>query len=335
MGELHALIGPSGSGKTSCLRAIAGLLPIQEGRIEIGANIWLDTANSIDLPAHRRQTGLVFQSYALFPHKTALENIQAGLRHLKAPDRRDQGLRWLERVRLEGLQDRLPSELSGGQQQRVAMARALAREPQILLLDEPFAAVDQRTRQRLYRELALLRRELAMPILLVTHDLSEARMLADRMTVLHRGKALATDTPDNLIAKPPNPTVARILGERNIFQSEIKDATTLIWGQNELRLAQPHGLPSGSKVAWMIQASSVLLHRRDRPSNGERENPISGLVTEALPLGEQIYCVLKTQEGPEIAFTLSKHAAKRNGIERNQEARVSLLADGIHLMPIE
>lgn len=334
-GELHALVGPSGSGKTTCLRALAGLVKIEQSQIASGDEIWTNSAQAIDRPPHQRRVGLVFQSYALFPHMTARANVMAALGHLKAPERSPRADQWLNRVKLKGLEERLPHELSGGQQQRVAMARALAREPAALLLDEPFAAVDQRTRQRLYRELALLRSELAMPILLVTHDLNEARMLADRMTVLYRGQALATDTPEQLIAHPPSSTVARLMGERNLFQGQLSSPTHLRWGDLTLEVKGDHAFASGDPVTWMIQPSSVLLHRRDRPSNGERENPLTGHITEALPLGEQLFCLMTTSHGQEIAFALSRHAARRNNVAKDRAVTVSLLADGIHLMPAD
>jgi molybdate transport system ATP-binding protein len=180
-GELLALVGPSGSGKSTTLRAIAGLHRTKDGLVCCGGRTWLDTGNGIDLPPHRRSVGFVFQSYALFPHMTALGNVTAALGHRPAGERETRGRELLAQVRLAGLEARRPAELSGGQQQRVAVARALAREPSVLLLDEPFSAVDRSTRERLYRELVELRRGLAIPMVLVTHDLEEAALLADRL----------------------------------------------------------------------------------------------------------------------------------------------------------
>jgi len=333
-GELHALVGPSGSGKSTVLRCIAGLHHPENGAITGTGRPWLDTATRTKMPAYQRRIGFVFQSFALFPHLSARDNIVAALGRLPREQRNQRAEQLLGLVRLSGLGERLPSQLSGGQQQRVAVARALAREPEILLLDEPFSAVDQATRTRLHRELALLRTQLTMPILLVTHDLDEAMMLADRMTVLHRGQGLATATPQQLASRPPSTEVARLLGHRNIFAGRITDdGRRLDWAGRRLEVAATGSFAGGDHVMWLIPPSSVLVHRRDRPSRGERENPVSGQVVEAITLGEQLHCTLEIDGTLRIAFSMSTHAARRNGIDRGVEATVSLLADGIHLMP--
>jgi molybdate transport system ATP-binding protein len=187
-GEMLALVGRSGSGKTTTLRAIAGHHRPAAGRIAFGAETWFDSAAGIDVPARWRRVGLVFQSYALFPHLTALGNVIAALSDIPAARRRAEARALLARVHLAGRDDALPAQLSGGEQQRVAVARALARRPEVLLLDEPFSAVDRPTRLRLHAELAELRRELSMPIVLVTHDLDEAARLSDSAAVLSEGR---------------------------------------------------------------------------------------------------------------------------------------------------
>ena len=152
-GELLALVGPSGSGKTTVLRCIAGLHRPRSGFIRCGEATWFDSENGADFAPQERSVGFVFQNYALFPHLTAIENVATALGHLPRGARASRARALLERVHLAGLENRRPAELSGGQQQRVAVARALAREPQVLLLDEPFSAVDQVTRRKLQREL--------------------------------------------------------------------------------------------------------------------------------------------------------------------------------------
>jgi molybdate transport system ATP-binding protein len=340
-GEVLALVGPSGSGKTTVLRSIAGLHRSEHGVVSCQNDLW--QYRSTFLPAHQRKVGMVFQNYALFPHLTAIQNVQEGLAHLPKQAHSVRAKEILSRVHLSGLEDRYPNTLSGGQQQRVAVARALAREPKVLLLDEPFSAVDQVTRRRLYRELAELRRGLLMPIILVTHDLEEATLLADKLCILHKGVTLQTGTPLEVAAHPVSATVARLMDQQNLFVAHVvshnpQAQKTLIRWQGVMLEAnyQPDYLP-GMKVCWMIQSANVLLHRRHRPSNGERENPISGIVASYTVLSEyaiaQIDC--DAPENVVITMTLPIHVARRNDLGQGEQVKISLLAEGIHLMPFE
>ncbi|MCX7685058.1 MAG: ABC transporter ATP-binding protein [Acetobacteraceae bacterium] len=338
-GELLALVGPSGAGKTTVLRCIAGLHRAAAGRIACGGEIWFDSASGRDIPPHRRRAGLVFQDYALFPHMTAAANVAAAMGHLP-PARRTARLRELfALVHLSGLEHRRPAELSGGQQQRVAVARALARDPAVLLLDEPFSAVDRATRRKLQAELAALRRGLSIPILLVTHDLEEAVALADRIAVLHRGRGLQTDRPAALLAKPANAEVARLLDLRNLFRGRVEaqeaGRTLLRWGGRLLEAAPAPAFPPGAEVDWLVPGHAVLLHRRDRPSGGERENPVPAIVRDLLALGEEARVTLDVDDpdGGTLALSLPLHAARRNGLAPGEACTVSLLAEAIHLMP--
>jgi molybdate transport system ATP-binding protein len=172
-----------------------------EGTIACGGEVWLDTAAGIDVVARRRRAGFVFQSYALFPHMSAIENVMAALADLPAAARRDAASALLARVHLTGIEDRKPGELSGGQQQRVAVARALARRPRVLLLDEPFSAVDQPTRRRLQTEMMELRGELAMPIVLVTHNIDDVARLADSLVLISDGKTMASGAVNDVLGR--------------------------------------------------------------------------------------------------------------------------------------
>ncbi len=202
--ETLALVGPSGAGKSSVLRAIAGLLRPDEGRVALAGTAWLDTAAGIDLPPERRSVGLVFQDYALFPHLDVRGNVGFGGR-----SRVDE---LLERFRISHLAGARPRELSGGERQRVALARALARDPAVLLLDEPLSALDTHTRGVVRGELAELLRELELPTLLVTHDFEDAAALADRVGVIVAGRILQVGTPAGLLASPADAFVASFTG---------------------------------------------------------------------------------------------------------------------------
>jgi molybdate transport system ATP-binding protein len=254
-GEVLALVGPSGSGKSTILRTIAGVYAPERGRIDAGGRTWLDTAAGVRLPARERRVGFVFQHYALFPHLTAEENVLQALSHVPAGERRARARSLLERTHLAGLEARRPAQLSGGQQQRVAVARALARDPAVLLLDEPFSAVDQATREKLYEELASLRRGLNIPMVLVTHALAEAAMLSDRMSILHRGTTLQAGAPHEVMTRPANPLVARLVGLKNIFTAEVVDhdagrgVTRIRWHSHVLearRSLRPGRAPRGA-----------------------------------------------------------------------------------------
>lgn len=340
-GELTALVGPSGSGKSTVLRCIAGLYRPQHGRVDCGGTSWLATEQGLALPPQCRQIGMVFQNYSLLPHLSALENVALGLWHLPAGTRLEKAREWLARVHLHGLEQRRPNQLSGGQQQRVALARALAREPQVLLLDEPFSAVDQVTRRKLQQELARLRRELAIPIVLVTHDLDEARMLSDRMVLLHHGVSLQSGPPEQVMTRPANAAIARLVGLSNLFEGTV--ATQAAPGMTileslslRLEVAHSQGFAPGDKVSWVIPPEGILLHRRDRPARGEAENPVTGRVADCLVFGPYTQVVLLPEGGGlPLSFSVPSHVAQRDGIAAGTTARVTLLSQAIHLMPPE
>jgi molybdate transport system ATP-binding protein len=206
-----ALVGPSGAGKTTALRAIAGLTRPAAGRIAVDDDVWFDAASRIDLPPEARRVGLVFQDYALFPHLTVRQNIEFGRRH-----RADA---YLERFGISHLENVRPPGLSGGERQRVALARALARDPQVLLLDEPLAALDTHTKAVVRRELQDLLAELEIPVLLVTHDFEDAAALAERVTVVVDGAERQSGTAAELVARPADAFVASFTGA-NLLQGD-------------------------------------------------------------------------------------------------------------------
>jgi sulfate transport system ATP-binding protein len=212
-GEFFVLLGPSGSGKSTLLRAIAGLTGVDHGRISLHGH------DVTHVSARQRGVGLVFQNYALFKHMSVGDNIEFALRvrRTKASVRRARRKELLRLVALEGMDDRLPTQLSGGQQQRVAVARALAHKPQVLLLDEPFGALDAKIREELRRTIRQVQRELKITTVLVTHDQEEAFALADRIGVMNLGRLLESGKPDELYARPATRFVATFLGAANLL----------------------------------------------------------------------------------------------------------------------
>jgi len=211
-GACLALAGPSGAGKTSVLRVVAGLVAPERGRVSCGEELWLDTERGVDVAPERRRCGYVFQEYALFAHLRAWQNVAYPLRGLDRAERRRRALELLERFGVEHVADARPRTLSGGERQRVAVARALARRPAALLLDEPLSALDARSRAAGGRELASVLAETGVPALLVTHDFTEAALLGDRVGVIDGGRVIQEGTAAELAASPASSFVADFTG---------------------------------------------------------------------------------------------------------------------------
>ena len=218
---ITVLLGPSGSGKTTILRALAGLDRPESGRISFAGEDWMDTQRAIYLPARKRRIGYLFQEYALFPHLTVRQNIAYGLSRLSRTerDRQVEGVKSL--LQIDGWDDRYPQQLSGGEKQRVALARTLAVQPRLLLLDEPLSALDTPVRERLGAELGDFLRRLQIPTVLVTHDRTEAQALADRLIVMAEGKVQQIGPVDEVFDRPTNEAVARFLGFETVARARI------------------------------------------------------------------------------------------------------------------
>ena len=222
-GETLGILGPSGSGKTMTLLCIAGLIRPDSGFIQLNDRVLLDSSHKVNLPSKARNVGLVFQNYALFPHLTAGENIAYGIRNRSREEVNHRVQVLIKNMDLDGLQNRYPQQLSAGQQQRVAVARALAPEPEILLLDEPFSALDSLTKEQLEMQILDLRQFYKGHIILVTHDLAEAYRLSSRIAVYDAGKIAQCDLKEKLISSPVNQKVARITRFRNFMDGVITD----------------------------------------------------------------------------------------------------------------
>lgn len=339
-GEVLALVGPSGSGKSSILRCIAGLHRPHNGHVICSGKAWFSSELGINISPQRRRVGMVFQHFALFPHLSVIENVMLPLRHLPQTKRRQRASELLQRVNLKGLEPRLPATLSGGQQQRVALARALARDPDVLLLDEPFSAVDHVTRRKLRMEAVQLTRNLNIPIILVTHNLEEACMLANRLSVLHNGSTLQQGPPDEVMKHPKDATVARLIDVRNLFEGTVighdpeNNYTRLAWAGGKLEAPFSPGFALDEKLHWCISPAEVLMHRRVQPSRGTRENPVHGHIEELAAIGGTVNVLIKVTGKPDIKLymDLPQHVVRRNSLQAGEEIGVSLLKNALHLM---
>ncbi|NOQ94367.1 MAG: ATP-binding cassette domain-containing protein [Methylophaga sp.] len=335
-GEVLALVGPSGAGKSTVLRCIAGLQSPQQGVISCKGHTWFDSDAKVKQTPQQRRVGMVFQNYALFPHLTVLDNIKLALDVDKSLHD-EQSEQLLEQVNLSGLEQRYPHQLSGGQQQRVAIARALARQPEVLLLDEPFSAVDKVTRRKLYMELNTLRRQLDMPVILVTHDLDEAAMLADSLCVIHQGATLQQGSPEDVLFRPDNVAIARQVDARNVFSGQLIEhgnTLKLKWYEHLIDVAMTFGFSAGQHVHWTLSPSKVLLHQRVRKSRGEHENPLEGRICEMVSLRGITTLILNVghTDSVSLQMDLPEHVAMRNDLKIGETISVSLLANAIHLM---
>ncbi|WFU41956.1 ABC transporter ATP-binding protein [Bradyrhizobium sp. CB82] len=311
-GEFFALLGPSGCGKTTLLRMLAGFETPDQGRILLGG---IDIAQALP---HERPINMMFQSYALFPHLSVRDNIAFGLKRagMARADIATRVAEMVALVKLEGMEKRKPDQLSGGQRQRVALARALARRPQLLLLDEPLAALDKKLREGTQGELMELQRRLGMTFIIVTHDQEEAMTMATRIGVMDAGKLVQVASPRELYEAPRSRWIAQFVGDINLFEGELqsheadrltiatRDAGTLV-------VTEPREAVGKGKMSVAIRPEKVKLARRGSPGGMDQRssvNQLNGTVTDVCYLGGSTSYKVKLDTGGTMQSSMANTA---------------------------
>ena len=318
--EILALVGPSGAGKTSVVRAIAGLLQPARGRISFDEQVWLDTQSGVRVAPESRRVGLVFQDLALFPHMSARENIAYG-----ASGPVDD---LVERFRLCALAETRPAQLSGGERQRVALARALARQPEVLLLDEPLSALDPRTRAHVREELRSELDAIPLPTLVVTHDFQDAAALADRVAVIVDGTIVQSGEPAELLASPASPFVADFTGANLLtgFARRGSDGLTEV-ELTEGLLVRSTDTATG-RVGVIVYPWEIAV-ARDFPEDST-QNHVRGPIVSLTPVANRV----RVRVGA-ITAEVTAASVERLALQRGDEVVASFKAAGTRLLSLD
>jgi molybdate transport system ATP-binding protein len=325
-GQIVSVLGPNGAGKSTLLAVLAGLLPIRAGRVQLGEQILDDPATSIFRRPERRPIGVVFQDYRLFPHQSVLENVAFGARArgVSKAVARTRARSWLDRLDLTQFADRRPGALSGGQAQRVALARALASEPAMLLLDEPLAALDARSRREVQRTLRTHLRDFAGPVLMVTHDPVDALLLADRLVVVEDGRIRQDDSPEAVSTRPASAYVAQLL-DLNLYRGAVRDGRFEIDdGGGALVVAATDDSDSALAV---VRPSAITVHR-ERPLDSSARNVWPVVVRSLTRLPDRVR--VEVDGKPSAIVDVTAAAVEELGLGEGAPAWLSAKATDIH-----
>ncbi|HEY3153342.1 MAG TPA: ABC transporter ATP-binding protein [Candidatus Binatia bacterium] len=327
-GEFCVLLGPSGCGKTTTLRCVAGLERPDNGEIEIAGELVNSAARRIYVPTERRDLGMVFQSYAIWPHMNVFQNVAfpltQGHKRFAKTEVANKVRAALKRVQLDGLEDRPATDLSGGQQQRVAMARAMVTEPKILLMDEPLSNLDARLREQMRVELRKITKSIGVTTLYVTHDQAEALSLGDRVCVMNAGEILQIASPNEVYARPANLFVAQFVGEMNFFDGKVAGAGHVESPFGLIAACLPSGVSDGAAVTLAIRPEHVKVI--PSPSYGIAGN--IGKVTSRHYLGDAALAEVEIN-----GVTLLAKLAGDMDLIVGQNAGVELPAHCWHVFP--
>lgn len=326
-----ALVGPNGAGKTTALRALAGLLALTDGHVDLGGRRLDDPTARTFVPAEERSIGVVFQEHRLFPHLDATANVAFGLRAQRVPraDANRRASEWLDRVGVGDRAGARPSELSGGQAQRVALARALVTEPDLLLLDEPLAALDTATRNESRRDLARFLLSFTGPRIIVTHDPVDAAVLADEVVVLDAGRVVQVGTPADIVARPRSSWVAELAGT-NLFVGQREGTALTLDGGGTLVLAEaPPGADPHQRMFATIAPRAVTLSAA-RPE-GSARNTWTGVVQSGEPVGGRAR--VRVSGPPDLVAEVTLAAAAELGLTPGAVVWSSVKATEIDAYP--
>jgi molybdate transport system ATP-binding protein len=329
---VNVLFGPSGSGKTTTLRAVAGLLKPDAGRIALGDHLFFDASTGVNLAPQARRAGLVFQDAALFPHLTAAQNVAYAVAERDARRARVQEL--LELFSAAHVATRYPRELSGGEQQRVALARALAAEPRLLLLDEPLSAVDAPTRARLLAEIDAAQRRARIPFLYVTHSHAEAVRLGAHLILIEAGRVVQQGRPLDVLNAPQGAAAVRAVGTENLFAGRIVEqrpaaGVTVVESAGTRLEAAYNALPVGAEVTIGVRAEDIIVARA-RLTETSARNVLAGTIREVVCLPEQTELIVDCG----LLFKVSVTAGTLAALDLRAGAQVFLLikARAVHLV---
>jgi molybdate transport system ATP-binding protein len=332
---ITVVFGPSGSGKTTTLRAIAGMVTPDEGKIALDHRVYFDSVARINLPMQRRRVGFVFQDYLLFPHLTALENVLYGIHAPSEKARRESAMRMLQLVGVDHAAGRRPRSLSGGEEQRVALARAVGSDPAILLLDEPLSAVDVATRSRLLDEIVELQRKTRIPFLYVTHSPADAVRIGDTLLVLNQGRIVQQGKPLEVFNAPLNVPAAQVVGTENILMGTIAEHQAeqgiSIVDLEKCRIIIPRAdLPTGSRVTLGIRADDIIVSREPITRTSAR-NLLAGKVRHLLRDGEGVELVADC--GVDLKVRITPQAAQTLELAPGVDVFLLIKASSCHILP--
>jgi len=335
--ETLVLFGPSGAGKSLTLNSIAGLVKPDSGLIALDGRTLFESPHTF-VPVHKRGIGVVFQGYALFPHKTVAQNLQYGLQFATA--KTDSVGNMLRRLRLENLADRYPHQLSGGQQQRVALGRALITRPPLLLLDEPFAALDMGVREHLQADILKLQQELELTVVIITHNLDDAFALGDKLAVIKDGTLCQFGAVNEVFRYPATTSVAEITGVTNIWRAKVVESSVsalrLRWGRLTLTHA-PANVAVGETVTFYIRPEDVKIIRADKPlTDVIRFNLVDGTISKVVDKGVAMWLTVKSPSAPApIQVRFSPRSYQDLDLRVGKAIRLSLLREGLKLLPAD